>query len=71
MRPRSRARYAGSFSTKLVLREYEGLSYHELEKALEIPWEPSCRGVRAGQALRDALDSEANASLATEYSNTS
>ena len=60
------------FKRLLVLREFEGLSYRELANALEIPigtvmWRLS----RARQALRDALDSEANASLAVEYLKTS
>jgi DNA-directed RNA polymerase specialized sigma24 family protein len=60
------------FQRLLVLREFEDLSYRELANALEIPigtvmWRLS----RARQALRDALDSEANASLAVEYLMTS
>jgi DNA-directed RNA polymerase specialized sigma24 family protein len=55
-----------------MLREFEDLSYRELVNALEIPigtvmWRLS----RTRQALRNALDSEANASLAAEYLKTS
>ena len=60
------------FRRLLVLREFEGLSYRELANALEIPiGTVMSRLSRARQALREALDSEANASLAAEYSNTS
>ena len=60
------------FQRLLVLREFEDLSCRELANALEIPigtvmWRLS----RARQALRDALDSEANASLTAEYLKTS
>jgi RNA polymerase sigma factor (sigma-70 family) len=60
------------FQRLLVLREFEGLSYRELANALEIPiGTVMSRLSRARQALRDALDSEASASLAAEYSNPS
>ena len=60
------------FQRLLVLREFEGLSYRELANALEIPiGTVMSRLSRARQALRDAIDSEANASLAAEYSNPS
>jgi RNA polymerase sigma-70 factor (ECF subfamily) len=60
------------FHRLLVLREFEGLSYQELANALEIPiGTVMSRLSRARQALRDALDSEANPSLVAEYSNTS
>jgi DNA-directed RNA polymerase specialized sigma24 family protein len=60
-----------SFQRLLVLANSD-LSYRELANALEIPigtvmWRLS----RALQALRDALDSEANASLTAEYLKTS
>ena len=60
------------FRRLLVLRELEGLSYRELAKELEIPiGTVMSRLSRARQALRDALDTEANTSLASEYSNPS
>jgi len=60
------------FRRLLVLREFEGLSYRELATAMEIPiGTVMSRLSRARQALRDALDSEATASPAAEYSNTS
>ena len=59
------------FQRLLVLREFEDLSCRELANAVEIPIETVIwRLSRARQALRDALDSEANASLAAEYLNT-
>ena len=60
------------FQPLLVLCEFEDLSYRELANAVEIPiGTVMSRLSRARQALRDALDSEANASLAVEYSKTS
>ena len=55
-----------------MLRESEELSDRELADALEIPIGTvmSSRS-RTRHALRDALDGEANASLATEYSKAS